>query len=103
MFYQRELPFLGHIVSAEGIKPDPEKVEAIRQLPPPRNKSELRTFLGMITYVKRFIPECSTLTAPLSALTGKDTNFDWTLHSRLQLPRPQGEAHDGPHTAVPPS
>ena len=78
MFYQRELPFLGHIVSAEGIKPDPEKVEAIRQLPPPRNKSELRTFLGMIAYVKRFIPECSTLTAPLSALTGKDTNFDWT-------------------------
>ena len=75
MFYQQELPFLGHIVSAEGIKPDPEKVEAIRQLPPPRNKSELRTFLGMIAYVKRFIPECSTLTAPLSVLTGKDTKF----------------------------
>lgn len=78
MFYQRELPFLGHIVSAEGINPDTEKVEAIRQLPLPQNKSKLRTFLGMVAYVKRFISDCSTLTAPLLALIGKDTNFDWT-------------------------
>lgn len=78
MFYQRELPFLGHIISADGIKPNPEKVKGIRNLPAPRTKSKLRTFLGMIVYIKRFIPDCSALTAPLSALTGKDTNFDWT-------------------------
>ena len=54
------------------------KIRAITEMPPPQNKSELRTFLGMIAYVRRFIPDCAALTAPLSKITGKTTKFVWT-------------------------
>ena len=77
-FFQKELPFLGHIVGANRIKPNPKKVRSVKDMPPPRNKKELRTFLGMIAYVRRFIKDCSNLTTPLTKRTGKNCKFEWT-------------------------
>lgn len=74
----QELPFLRHNVSTKGIDPDPEKEQSICQMSPPMNKYKLWTFLIAIFYVKTFIPNCSKLKAPLSALVGMKTNFDWT-------------------------
>ena len=74
-FGARELTFLGHIISAEGVKPDPRKVEAITKMPIPTNKPELQRFMGMVNYLGKFIPRLSDETAPLRELLKKDVEF----------------------------
>ena len=59
-----ELPFFGHIISKDRIKPDPENIHTITDMPAPRNKSELHKFLGMVAYIRRFIPDWGALSAP---------------------------------------
>ena len=75
VFGVTELTFLRHILSAEGIKPDPNKVEAITGMPAPSNKTELQRFLGMVNYLGKFIPRLSDETAPLRELLKKDVHF----------------------------
>jgi hypothetical protein len=53
---QKELRYLGHVVATEGISTDPEKLEAEREWPTPKNKHDIRSFLGLCTYYRRFIP-----------------------------------------------
>ena len=71
-FGARELTFLGHIISAEGVKPDPRKVEASTKMPIPTNKTELQQFMGVVNYLGKFIPRLSDETAPLRELVKKD-------------------------------
>lgn len=73
---QRQLRFLGHLIDKDGIRPDPDKVEAIQQLPPPSNVQELKRILGMVNYLGRYIPNLSTVGQPLYELL-KDKNI-WT-------------------------
>lgn len=71
IFGVSEVTFLGYCVSAEGIKPTDEKVETIRQMEPPTTAKQLRRFLGMVNYYRRFIPHAARLQGPLNdALTG---------------------------------
>ena len=74
-FGARVLTFLGHIISAEGVKPDPRKVEAITKMPIPDNKTELQRFMGMVNYLGTFIPRLSDETAPIRELLKKDVEF----------------------------
>ena len=75
-----EIAFLGHVISAEnGIKPDPIHVRAINQMPVPKNKSELHTYLRMMNYLRDFIENMVEHTAPLHDLLRNDVNFDWTV------------------------
>ena len=67
-FYQKSLTFLGHLISGEGIKPNPEKIAAITNLNQPTNKTSLQSFLGIVAFVRKFIPNCSKLIASLTAL-----------------------------------
>ena len=60
------------------LSPDPKKVEAINDSAPPSNVAELRSFLGTVNYVSRFIPDFSTITAPLRDLTRHNTRRQWT-------------------------
>lgn len=76
--FQDEVRYLGHIVSAEGIKCDPEKVNAIKDWPTPQSVSDVRSFLGIASYYRKFISEFSTIAFPLTQLTRKDKRFDWT-------------------------
>ena len=69
--------FLGHIISAEGITADPEKVKAIVCARAPTNVSELRGFLGLVQYVGRYVPDLATVAAPLRELTKKSVEFHW--------------------------
>lgn len=64
---------MGHILTAEGLKPDPKKVEAVRKMQKPTNKTELQIYLGMVTYLRKFIAQLSTVTAPLQILLEKTT------------------------------
>ncbi|MES2216505.1 MAG: RNase H-like domain-containing protein [Patescibacteria group bacterium] len=75
-YYQIEL--LGHIVSGEGVRPNPEKVAAVMDLPPPRNAKECRRFVGMAGYYRRFLPNFASKARPLINLWKKNARFRWT-------------------------
>jgi hypothetical protein len=74
---QPSIKFFGNVYSADGIKSDPDKIAAIEALRPPETKSELRTFLGMVTYLQQFIPRLSENTAPLREMNKDGVNFIW--------------------------
>ena len=77
-FWLREVGFLRHIVSGEGIKVDPSKISAIEDWKPPRNVSEVRSFLGLAEYYRRFVEGFSMIATPLTRLLQKDVKFEWT-------------------------
>lgn len=74
----RQVSFLGHIVSQHGIKPDPAKIEAVSKIDRPRTVKDIRSFLGLAGYYRKFIPAFSTISAPLLHLTHKTAKFVWT-------------------------
>lgn len=78
-----ELEFLGHNLSAAGVKPTESRVRAVEQFRRPENVAELRSFLGLITYVGRFIPHLASKTDLLRALLKKETRFQWTSAHQL--------------------
>ncbi len=77
-FLQRKVEFLGHIVSKDGIEPCPSKTDVIRHLAPPTTVKEVRSFLGMVGYYRRFIRGFANLAKPLTNLTKKDQPYHWT-------------------------
>jgi len=72
-----EIKYLGHYLSARGIRVIPDRVEAIKQFPRPRNLRSLRRFIGMVGFYARFIPDFSSKAAPLHGLKGKGMQFKW--------------------------
>jgi hypothetical protein len=78
-FYQKHIHYLGHIMSEQGIAIDPEKIEAIRGWPTPRNVSNIRSFMGLVGYYRTFIVGFSKITHPITYLQKKGTKFEWTL------------------------
>ncbi len=74
---RKRVPFLGHIVSAGGIEVDPEKIRKVRDWSVPSNLTELRSFVGLCAYYRRFVPNFSTLCKPLFKLTEKGEPFFW--------------------------
>ena len=77
-FARHELKFLGHIWTREGIKPDATKVEVMQNFPAPKSVTEVRRWLGLSGYYRRFVKDYSKLAHPLTELTKKDTPFEWT-------------------------
>ena len=71
------ISFFGVILSAEGVKPDPDKVYCLYNAPAPANQGELKSFLGLCTFMSRFIPNYSDKTAPLRELIKKNVQFKW--------------------------
>jgi hypothetical protein len=69
---------LAHIISEEGIVVDPEKVEAIREWLVPRNVEEVRYFMGLVGYYRRFIDGFSKISHPITSLQRKEKKFQWT-------------------------
>ena len=74
----REMQFLGHMISAQGIAVDPAKVEAVIQWECPKSMMEIRSFVGLAGYYRMFIKGFSKIVAPLTQLTRKDQPFAWT-------------------------
>ena len=72
-----EVKFMGHIIGAAGIKPDPDKVKAILELEPPRNKTEGRRFTGMVNYLSKFSAKLAELCMPIYAVTGNKHDWYW--------------------------
>ncbi|BHF73911.1 hypothetical protein SprV_0401699500 [Sparganum proliferum] len=77
-FLQTEIRFLGHIVSNEGLRTDPDKIQVVKDWPQPVNGDEVRSFLGLAGYYRAFIPSYARLAFPLTRLTEKSRTFRWT-------------------------
>ncbi|BHF62451.1 hypothetical protein SprV_0200543300 [Sparganum proliferum] len=78
VFLKPRVKFLGHVVSAAGIETDDEKVTQIREWPTPADVTEVRSFLGLASYYRRFIKDYVQIAGPLHKLTQKDVKFKWT-------------------------
>ncbi|KAI3744455.1 hypothetical protein L1987_57536 [Smallanthus sonchifolius] len=76
-FWIREVHFLGHVINKKGIHVDPTNIEAIKNWEAPRTPTEVRQFLGLAGYYRRFIENFSKIALPLTTLTQKDKKFDW--------------------------
>ena len=72
-----EVTYIGHILNDKGIQPDPEKVRAIQDMPPPVDKKGVERLLGTINYLAKFIPNMSTVTHPMRTLLKSDVTFAW--------------------------
>jgi len=77
-FWMDEVQFLGHVISAQEIAVDPTKVEAVVKWESPKSATEIRSFVGLTCYYRRFIEGFSKIVAPLTLLTRKDQPFTWT-------------------------
>ncbi|KAM2774297.1 hypothetical protein COP1_019197 [Malus domestica] len=76
-FWLNEVAFLGHVVSAQGIQVDPQKIAVVENWEQPRTITEVRSFLGLAGYYRRFVQETSMIALPLTKLTRKDVKFEW--------------------------
>ena len=72
-----EIKYLGYIISAEGLRPDPAKGAAVQTIAAPKDPHDVRVFLGLINYYRSFIPYCAEWSAPLSSLLSKGVPFVW--------------------------
>eukprot|EP00731_Ephydatia_muelleri_P018713 Em0011g753a len=78
VFMANSVEFLGHRIDAEGLHPLESKIEAMVKVPPPKNVAELKSFLGMVNYYAKFLPNLSTTISPLYTLLKKNSRWQWT-------------------------
>ena len=76
-FFKKHIHYLGHLISADGIRPLKDKLDTIHDMPAPRNSKEVKQFLGLIGYYRKFVPHFAALSRLLTKLTCKDKLFDW--------------------------
>ena len=76
-FWLDKVAFLGHVISDNGVSVDPQKIEAVVNWKPPKKVSEVRSFLGLAGYYRKFVEGFSRIAAPLTKLTRKDVKYDW--------------------------
>ena len=88
-FMKSEIKYMGQVVSAEGVKPDPLAVAKLREWEIPRKKTEMRSFLGFANYYRVFNPWHAELVAPLHVITGVNSTFSWASEQQQAFRRDQ--------------
>ena len=78
-FFKSEIHYLGHLISPEGISPLPNKLDSIKHMLVPNSMKEIKQFLGLTGYYRKFVPRFADISRPLTTLTKKDAKFEWTL------------------------
>jgi hypothetical protein len=100
-FYQSSIEFLGHIVSGDGITMDSKKVQAVVDWPHLTNQHDVRAFLGLAGYYRRFIDNFSTIAAPLTDLLRDDTPFEWNEKQQQSMQQLKHAITTAPTLIVP--
>ena len=77
-FFKKEIHYLGNLISVSRIQPLPKKLDSICNIPKPRSPKEIKQFLGLISYYRKFIPQFSDMERPLTKLLVHDCKFKWT-------------------------
>ena len=96
-----EVVYLGHIVSVEGVRADPRKVSAVQEFPTPVDTRTLRSFLGLASYYRRFVPGFTSVAGPLHGLTKKDVPFIWATECQAAFSRLKNILTSSPILAYP--
>lgn len=89
-FAYDQLKFLGHVISNEGVRADPEKTAPVSTFPRPPDKKAVRRFLGLCSYYRRFIRNFSHIAAPLTHLTKEDVPLEWTHEQQTSFEELRG-------------
>ena len=76
-FFKSEIHYLGHLISPEEISPLPNKLDCIQHMPAPKNVKEIKQFLGLTGYYRKFVPRFADISRPLTTLIKKDKKFEW--------------------------
>ena len=93
--------FLSFIVNKNGVHVDPEKTKVIQEWPTPQNVGDVRSFLGLASFYRRFVPNFSSLASPLNELVKKDTPFCWTEKHEQAFQRLEAQLTNAPILALP--
>ena len=100
-FWLQEVQFLEHLVNREGIKVDLVKVEALMKWELPKTPTEIRSFLGLAGYYRRFIQDFSKIAVPLTRLTRKNVKFVWGEEHQKAFELLRGKLCEAPVLALP--
>ena len=100
-FFKKSVTFLGHIISDQGVSTDPEKIQAIAQWPTPASPEELRSFLGLASYYRRFIDKFAEIAAPLYRMQDKSSKFQWSEQCRSAFQSLKQKLSSAPVLAFP--
>ena len=85
-FFKKHIHYLGHLISADGIRPLKDKLDSIRDMPAPRNSKEVKQFLGLVGYYRKFVPCFAALSRPLSKLTCKSRYLNGPRNAKRHSP-----------------
>lgn len=96
VFGASKVVFLGHELSADGIRQDPEKVRAVRELAPPKDVKEVRRVLGLFGFYRRFVKNFAQISAPITLLMRKESKFEWTQEHQTAFDKLKSELCRGP-------
>ena len=100
-FFKEQINYLGHIVSKDGILPDKEKVSVIQNLKTPTCVKDVRSFVGVTNFYRKFIPNYSKIASPLLDLTGKHASFQWSDKCQKSFEELKGALTTPPVLAFP--
>ena len=100
-FAVKEVSYLGHRVTEEGLLPDSSLLAAIQDIPPPKTATEVRSFLGLAGYYRRYVKNFATIASPLHALTRKDAVFHWSAECQAVFDKLKTLLTISPITAFP--
>ena len=100
-FWLREVQFMGHVINGEGIHVDSSKIEAVKNWEAPKTLTEVRSFLGLAGYYRRFIENFSRIAKPLTILTQKSKTFDWGEEQEIAFQTLKDKLCNAPVLALP--
>ena len=87
---------MGHMLTDHGLEPDPDKIEAVRDMPTPQNVEDAQRLNGFVTYLSKFLPKLADVMEPIRRLTRKDAEWNWSEEQGSALRKVKSLATDAP-------